>query len=333
MPMRRRPPPNSAHAGRSRRGSAIISVLVVLALCTLVVSGLFSREFVTLRSVENRASLSQIRWMERAVLDWVRVALRFDAMNDARQQKISDECTEPWTVLVERETQLDETTTGGIALSTPERPAIISGQVRDAQARFNLNNLIDVSREPVIAISARQVEAFKRLLNQLQLAEGLADTLSAQMLLTRPRKQGEAMLAATRPRMIFVEDLQSLPGFTPEVMRKLERFVIFLPGFTTVNVNFAEPEVLSAVVSGLGMADARRLSQASQCRQPINSAAKIGEVIGGSTQYDLSLLDVKSDYFLVEGNVRYDRMEVKTEALLRRERGSNQVVVEWQQRK
>ena len=102
------------------QGAAIISVLVVLALCTMVVSGLFAKEYVTIRSVENRAALSQIRWMERAVLDWVQVALRFDANNDARANKISDECSEPWSVFIDRETQLDETTTGGIALSTAD---------------------------------------------------------------------------------------------------------------------------------------------------------------------------------------------------------------------
>jgi general secretion pathway protein K len=133
--------------------------------------------------------------------------------------------------------------------------------------------------------------------------------------------------------MIFVEELQALPGFSAEALRKLERFVIFLPKFTTVNVNFAEPEVLAAVVSGLGMADARRVSQASQCRQPVNAVGKIAEAIGGNSSYDLTLLDVKTDYFLVEGNVRYDRMEVKTEALLKRDRGNSSVVVEWQQRK
>ena len=60
---------------------------------------------------------------------------------------------------------------------------------------------------------------------------------------------------------------------------------------------------------------------------------KIAEAIGGNSSYDLTLLDVKTEFFLVEGNVRYDRMEVKTEALLKRDRGNSSVVVEWQQRK
>jgi general secretion pathway protein K len=316
-------------------GAAIIGVLVVLALCTMLVSGLFSREYITIRSVENRASLSQIRWMERAVLDWVQVALRFDAMNDARASKLSDECTEPWTVFVDRETQLDETTTGGIALSTPEKPAIISGQVKDAQARFNLNNLIDASKDPIIEKSAVQMEAFRRLLTNLQLPLGLVDSLADYLILIRPRTVGDKTVPATKPQLMFVEDLIGLPGFTQDHLKKLEKFVIFLPTKlqTTVNVNFAEPEVLAAVIEGLSMGEARRVSQASQCRTPINQKDKINQVFGASTSLNLNLVDVKTDYFLVDGNVRFDRMEVKTEALLKRDRGGFKVEVVWQQRK
>jgi general secretion pathway protein K len=318
-----------------QQGAAIIGVLVVLALCTMLVSGLFAREYITIRSVENRASLSQIRWMERAVLDWVQVALRFDAMNDARAAKISDECTEPWTVFVDRETQLDETTTGGIALSTPDKPAIISGQVKDAQARFNLNNLVDASKDPIIEKSVVQIEALKRLLTNLQLPVGLAETVADYLILVKPRTVGDKTVPATKPQLMFIEDLIGLPGFNQEHLRKLEKFVIFLPTKlqTTVNVNFAEPEVLAAVIDGLSMGDARRVSQASQCRTPINQKDKISQVFGGSNTLNLNLVDVKTDFFLVDGNVRFDRMEVKTEALLKRDRTGFKVEVVWQQRK
>jgi general secretion pathway protein K len=327
--------PHAYDVALHQGGAAIIGVLVVLALCTMLVSGLFAREYITIRSVENRASLSQIRWMERAVLDWVQVALRFDAMNDARAGKISDECTEPWTVFVDRETQLDETTTGGIALSTAEKPAIISGQVKDAQARFNLNNLIDASKDPIIEKSAVQIAVFQRLLTNLQLPVSLADALADYLLLVKPRTVGDKTAPATKPQLLFVEDLIGLPGFTQDNLRKLEKFVIFLPTKlqTSVNVNFAEPEVLAAVIEGLSMGEARRVSQASQCRTPINQKDKITQAFGASNALNLNLVDVKTDFFLVDGNVRFDRMEVKTEALLKRDRTGFKVEVVWQQRK
>jgi general secretion pathway protein K len=319
---------------RSESGAAIIGVLVVLALCTMLVSGLFAREYVTLRSVENRASLSQIRWMERAVLDWVQVALVFDAMNDGLR-KMSDECNEPWASAVERDTQFDETTTGGIGLSTPERPAIISGQIKDAQARFNLNNLVDASKDPIITRSEPQIAAFRRLLGHLQLPADLADTLADYLLLIRPRTIGDKNEPAKKPQLIFVEDLAAISAFTPAHIQKLEKFVIFLPTKvqTTVNVNFAEPEVLAAVIEGLSMGEARRVSRASQCREPINRKDEITKMFGAANALTLDFVDVKTDYFLVEGNVRFDRMEVKTEALLKRDRSGPKVEMVWQQRK
>ena len=175
----------------------------------------------------------------------------------------------PGRCFVDRETQLDETTTGGIALSTADKPAIVSGQVKDAQARFNLNNLIDYSKEPVIAIAPKQVEAFKRLLNQLQLAEGLADTLAEHLLLTRPRKVGEALVQATRPRMIFVEELQALPGFSAEALRKLERFVIFF-----AEVHDGQCELCRA--RGAGRRSVRQWAwpMRAACRKPHNAVSR-----------------------------------------------------------
>ena len=49
-----------------QRGAAIVTALLVVVLATAVVSSLFVRESVALRSVENRLSLSQTRWIERA---------------------------------------------------------------------------------------------------------------------------------------------------------------------------------------------------------------------------------------------------------------------------
>src|SRR5690606_1094806 len=57
-------------APHRERGVAVISVLLVVTLATLVVCGLFWREAVTVRSVEIRLALAQIRWVESAVLDW-----------------------------------------------------------------------------------------------------------------------------------------------------------------------------------------------------------------------------------------------------------------------
>ena len=61
---------------RPQRGAAIVTALLVVALATVIVSSLFYRESVAIRSIENRATLAQTRWIERAVIDWAKVILR-----------------------------------------------------------------------------------------------------------------------------------------------------------------------------------------------------------------------------------------------------------------
>ena len=46
---------------RPQRGAAIVTALLVVALATVIVSSLFYRESVAIRSIENRATLAQTR--------------------------------------------------------------------------------------------------------------------------------------------------------------------------------------------------------------------------------------------------------------------------------
>ena len=55
-----------------------MTAILVVMIATLIVSSLFWREHITVRSVENRLALAQTNWIERVILDWVRVVLRLD---------------------------------------------------------------------------------------------------------------------------------------------------------------------------------------------------------------------------------------------------------------
>jgi|GEM_PF-3929238 len=137
-------------------GAAIISVLLTVSLATLIVSGLFLREHITVRSVENRLALTQTRWVERAAVDWSKVILAADLRTGQ-----FDHLGEPWAVPVE-ETRLDETVTAGARIDDDARAATLSGSMHDAQGRLNLNNLIttldaDAAGAPTIDMVQRGI--------------------------------------------------------------------------------------------------------------------------------------------------------------------------------
>ncbi len=303
---------------RSCRGVAIVSVLLVVALVTLIVSSLFFREHVSVRSVQNRLSLAQARWIERAALDWARVILLADARSGA-----TDHLQEPWAVPV-ADTQLDETVTAGASLSDDGRSAMLAGQMFDAQSRMNLSNL-ELGGKP----SEIHVEALRRLLEILRLPTKLADTVAERVVLSHQHRVAEQWVPPVELPLMRPADLLGLPGFDADIVETLAPFVVFLPRMTTVNVNTAPAEVLAALVPGSDLAGARRFV-AKRERTFHRDLEAARAQFDGNPVLRTDLFSVGSGYFLVHGMVRFGRVESVSETLL--ERSAQRVDVVWQRR-
>ncbi len=313
-------------------GVAIISVLLVVTLATLVVSGLFWREHVTVRSVQNRLALAQVRWIETAVLDWASVVLRVDQASTGAVDHLS----ELWATPV-AETVLDETVTGGARLSDSANEARLAGQVFDAQARLNLNNLV-LDGLP----SGTHREVFERLLAILGRPESLAAQLQARLLRAYPPLLGGRRATASALPLLKLADLRTVPGFDETTISLLEPFVAFLPKRvrsgsvevgtenSKINLNTAPPEVLAAAIATIDLQTARRFVEGARRRTFFASLDVARSRFDGSPELPVNLLSVGSDFFFVKGVVRFDRVESHSEALLYR--GANRVELIWQHR-
>lgn len=299
-----------------QRGVAIVSALLIVVLATTVVTGLFDRVNVTIRSVENRTALAQTKWLERTAVAWARVVLALDG----RVAGGVDHYGELWAQLVE-DTVLDETVTGGARLGDERNRPRLQGRVLDAQARFNLNNLIEDA-------DGRHRKAFERLLESLGQPRSLAVTLQQRLARTVARTANGRTEPASALPMFRVTDLLVLPGFDEAVLDAIDPYVAFLPGVTKVNLNTAEAPVIAAMVDGLDIESARRFTM-TQTRAYASVAAAMAALRPGAGANE-DLLSVSSNFFLVRGVVRYDRVESRSDALLRRQSGKVEVV--WQQR-
>jgi general secretion pathway protein K len=358
-------------------GVAIISVMLLLSLATLVVGTLFWQQHVLIRSVQNRLALAQIRWIESAVLDWAAVVLRVDRRNGP-----VDHLLEPWATPI-AETRLDETVTAGGRLSDASRAALLTGQVFDAQARFNLNNLVRDGR-----ISVPDYEAYQRLLSLLNLPQSLADPLAQRLLLAYPPvptsgQQGQQGQTGQRtdavqgadggraesagvpasekadqsPRdgvavtsgqglrsvsLFRLDDLRSVPGYDAALIEILSPFVVFLPkqlpgpsGFspvppTTVNINTAPAEVISAILEDVPLDRARRFVDVRE-RTFFASLEQAGSRFDVAVTLDPARISIGSSFFLVRGMIRFDRVESYIEALMHR--GADRVDLLWRQKR
>jgi general secretion pathway protein K len=228
-----------------QRGVAIVLAMGVVALAAMAAAAMMTTQSTWSRESELTVDHVQAQTVIQAGVDWARTIL-----SDDRRLGNIDYLGEPW------------------ALRLPPMPVEggeLVGYIEDQQGLFNVNNLVKGGK-----VNPVQVEHFQRLLSMLDLSPALAYTLVDWIDAdSEPQPQGGAeddtylalqppYLAANRP-LIDLAELALVRGFDDNVRARLRPFVSALPAFTAVNVNTAPPEVLAAVIDGLGLDGAREL--------------------------------------------------------------------------
>lgn len=296
---------------RRQRGAAVLLALFIATLATLIVSGLFYRQFVVLRSLENEQLAAQSRALLRGALDWSRAILRGNTQN---KSVMFDGLDEPWAQPL-ADMRLDALG----ASSAAAAQATLSGSIEDAQGRFNLANLV-VDGELV----EPELAALRRLATLMQVPPATADLIAARVLAA----QRPATDAARPLPLLLSSDIAGINGISAEAAARLAPYLVMLPEPSAINVNTAPAEVLAAHIENLDLARARSL---------VATRARIGHFVSlgdfrnqaGGIAIDERGLAIKSDHFLVRGQVRLDRATTRMEALVKRD--PNQIArVLWQ---
>lgn len=294
-------------------GIALITVILIVAMATTVASFVAWRQQVWTRQVENLRDASQGEAVVRAGIDWAGAII----MEDRRKNAV-DHLGEPWAQHV----------------ALPVERGNVAGGISDQQARFNLNNLVRNNQT-----SGADIAAYQRLLAQLDLPATLVDALvdwidpdalpygadgaEDAYYLARPTPYYPANRA-----LVDLSELALVRGYDQTVIDRLAPYVCVLPVPTPVNVNTAGPEVLSAVIPGLTLDDARRFVQ-----ERGDGSASLADFRGkltaaqalGLQEY---LLNVASDYFLVDLSAEFGRVKQRYLALYQRQ-GQNWPLLLW----
>ncbi|GGC91737.1 type II secretion system minor pseudopilin GspK [Undibacterium terreum] len=330
--------PGSSHsfiAGRLRRqrGVAVVTALLLTTLAITIVASLFWQQQVQVRSIENQRLQLQKKWVLRGALDWVRLILREDATHST-----ADWLGEPWAVNLE-ETRLDQYVENGRS-GSDETDATLSGHVIDAQSRFNLTNLATNGQ-----VSPRETKVFAKLLSNLKIETGLADTAASSIAMSQAKvaavggssasgvagpanpastpDQTKTSSADAIPEVQFLrfaqlDDLLSVAGFTPVMVQKLRDYVTVLPRATPINVNTTTAEVLSARVEGLSTTDAAAMISSRDRAHYLNLAdlrQRFPDKLNSITDSDMS---TTTNYFIVNGKVKLNRSLLDSNALIER---------------
>jgi general secretion pathway protein K len=307
---------------RRQRGVAVITALLLTTLAVTIVASLFWQQQVQVRTMENQRLHLQTKWILRGALDWARLVLRQDGIDNRGWTTLDAVWNTPLA-----ETRLDqyierERVKGEVF------DASLSGRIVDATARYNLRNLSDNH-----APDAVHVRIFGRLLSNLRIDPALAlkvaeavakGDLEAGAPPPGGVPPGAATLTVNNMPLEFnrVEDLLSVTGMTPVMLEQLRPFVIVLPEKTPVNVNTAPAEVIAALVKSYSVSEATGLvgrrktayfRDMGSFQQQLYG--KDLEVATASTQ----VAALTSTYFLVESRVRLDRAALDAEALVQRQ--------------
>ncbi|MRT00835.1 general secretion pathway protein GspK [Ralstonia pickettii] len=320
-----------------QRGAAIITALLVVTLAVVIVSGMLWRQQVEIRAVENQRLKAQATWIARAGIDWARLILR----DDQRRTGAVDHLGEIWAVPIQ-ETKLSDFLGSSLRTDTAGEESYLSGRIFDAQARFNLMNLLKAqtlgARTIITGRDKDAIKAYGLLLQSLNIDPSLANitaTYLAQMLggfqsiegMQGGQQGGEDSGGgggnSNGPRPLDdVASLLTIPGYTADMIAKLRPYVVVLPTRTQINANTASAEVLAAVIPNLSLDRARSLVQARDRAYFRN----IGDVTnqlrgiapGVDTTAAANLLDVQTHYFLVYGMARHERARIGEVALVSR---------------
>lgn len=282
---------------------------IVLAMGVVALAAMAAVAIMVTQSTWARHSELTADHVQAQVLVQAGVALARAVLSDDRRSSSVDHLGEPWALRL---------------APMPVENGKLTGFIEDQQGAFNLNNLVRDGK-----VSLAQLAHFRRLLVILELpaelAAALADWIDADDE-PQPRDGAEdgyyqalqpRYLAANRP-LTDVAELALVRGFDDKVRARLRPFVTALPRFTAVNVNTAPPEVLAAVVGGLGL-DAARALTAQRERIYFRSFSDFFSQLPGGLTAATEDITVSSGYFTATVRVTFGGAEAGGTALLARE--------------
>jgi general secretion pathway protein K len=302
-----------------QRGVAVVTALLLTTLAISIVASLFWQQQVQVRSMENQRLHLQTKWILRGALDWATLVLRQDGYDHPQYTWLDHVWATPLA-----ETRLDQyIERERVAGETFD--ASLSGNIIDACSRYNLTNLAQQG-----VVDQKHVAVFKRLLQNLQLDQGLAERTAQLVAQSQPvvpgaPAQGAAPVAA-RPiktvALLEVDDLLAVQGFTQAAVDKLRPFVIVLPEPAPVNVNTAPAEVLAAVLPHMSVSGANALVVRRKQAAWRDTGTFLTEVHENPADVDNTIADVKSQWFLVDSRIKLDRAGLNAESLIYRPLGT-----------
>ncbi|MCX2861408.1 type II secretion system minor pseudopilin GspK [Paucibacter sp. PLA-PC-4] len=293
------------------RGAALLTALLIVALVASLASAMVWRQYRAVQIEAADRARAQSAWILQGALDWARLILREDAR--ANRNDPVDHLGEVWAVPL-AEARLStflaaDRTNAGEGASEDDGPeAFLSGTLLDAQAQYNLRNLVGGDE----AAQALELRTLTRLCESAGVPADTAAKIASQLraaLAEKPEAQ-----APLRPQTL--EQLQWL-GIPVEIVARLRPVLTLLPARTPVNLNTAPREVIAALFEGMDLASAERVVQQRQ-HSPMRNLEDAKALLPEGVVPSGERAAFVSSYFIVNGRLRLEERVLEERSLVQR---------------
>ncbi|MBK3869189.1 general secretion pathway protein GspK [Pseudomonas stutzeri] len=295
---------------KHQRGVALITVLLVVAIVTVVSAAMVARQQLSIRASSNQLQARQAWHYALGGEALAQAMLARDLQGGEPGATAIDHFLEPWA----QPLPAFEIEQGEIRV-----------RIEDLAGRFNLNDLLR-DQQPNPAAVAQ----FRRLLLRLQIsapyAERLLDWLDPdQQPSGELGAEDNAYLGLDPPyrsagrRLYDLSELRLLLDMREEDFQRLAPYVVALPPNVPLNVNTASPMVLSSLSDNLNLGAAESLVELRRAAPFRNSAAFLAQPALAGTTLQGTALAVGSQFFQATSEVRLGDRRLALVSLLQRE--------------
>lgn len=265
--------------------------MIIVTLVATLASAMIWQQWRAVQVESAERARVQSAWILSGALDFARLILKETASRNSVTA-----LTDPWATPL-AESRLS-TFLGAETSDSDDGPeAFLSGNITDAQSRYNLSNLVVNGQ-----ISTPERDTLSRLCELINVDSGVASRIATGMLTS---SLGTAS-GPLRPQQI---SQLSWFGVDPVSIEALKPFLVILTDSAgngvaaPVNVNTAPAEVLAAV-TGIDLGGAERLVQMRQSA-PFKELATFTKQLPSPQAGAAPLnIGVQSSYFEVRGRIR-----------------------------
>ena len=285
------------------RGVALITVMLILALATILAVSMSSRQQLDIHRSANVFNFEQAYQYVLGAESWAKQLLKRD-LNDNKIDSLEDD----WATVLP---------------PLPIEGGQMSGRIEDLQARFNLNNLVQNGKPNKL-----YVERFQRLLRNLELNEDLApviiDWLDSNEEVGFLGAEDNVYLNSSpayrtaNQAMNDVSELLLIKGIDFDSYEKLQPFVCVLESETQINVNTASAEVLSSIVKDITIEDAKSLVEDRDKEAHKKVEDFLEHPLLKQKKITNEGLSVSSQYFQLNSTAQIERISAEYTSILKR---------------